>query len=50
MNIKITHIDTACCLIEIGFFKILTDPVLDNAGKLYHHGYGAISKKHQPQN
>ena len=45
MNIKITHIDTACCLIEIDNFKILTDPVLDKAGKLYHHGYGAISKK-----
>lgn len=45
MDIKITHIDTACCLIEINDFKILTDPVLDKAGKLYHHGYGAVSKK-----
>lgn len=42
---NITHIDTACCLIEIGDIKILTDPVLDKAGKLYHHGYGAISRK-----
>ena len=45
MNPKITHIDTACCLIEIEGFKILTDPTLDEAGKLYHHGFGAISKK-----
>ncbi|TPN85978.1 MBL fold metallo-hydrolase [Aquimarina algicola] len=46
MNINVTHIDTACCLIEIEGFKILTDPVLDNAGGIYHHGYGAISKKY----
>ena len=41
----VTQIDTACCLIEIGDIKILTDPVLDKAGKLYHHGYGAFSRK-----
>ena len=45
MKIFITHIDTACCLIEFGAYKILTDPVLDQAGKFYHHGYGAFSKK-----
>ncbi len=45
MKIIVTHIDTACCLIEIGDFKILTDPTLDNSGKFYHHGFGAISKK-----
>jgi L-ascorbate metabolism protein UlaG (beta-lactamase superfamily) len=45
MKIIVTHIDTACCLIEIGGFKILTDPTLDNSGKYYHHGFGAISKK-----
>lgn len=45
MEINVTHIDTACCLIEIGDYRILTDPALDNAGKIYHHGYGAISKK-----
>ncbi|OJJ14322.1 hypothetical protein BKI52_43365 [marine bacterium AO1-C] len=45
MDLKVTHIDTACCLIEIEGFKILTDPVLDEAGKFYHHGYGAVSKK-----
>lgn len=45
MPIQITHIDTACCLIEIDGFKILTDPVLDVAGGYYHHGWGTISKK-----
>lgn len=43
--IHITHIDTACVLLDINGFKILTDPTLDNAGHLYHHGFGAISRK-----
>ena len=41
----ITHIDTACILLEIGNFRILTDPTLDNAGALYYHGFGAFSRK-----
>jgi L-ascorbate metabolism protein UlaG (beta-lactamase superfamily) len=41
----VTQIDTACCLIDIGDVKILTDPVWDNAGELYHHRYGAFSRK-----
>jgi len=45
MDIIVTHIDTACCLIEFGDYKILTDPALDSAGKLYHHGFGTISRK-----
>lgn len=45
MDIKITHIDTACLLLEINGYKILTDPTLDNAGKLYYHGFGAFSRK-----
>ncbi len=45
MKVGITHISTACILIEINGFKILTDPALDAAGKYYHHGFGAISKK-----
>lgn len=45
MNIIVTHIDTACCLIEFGDYKILTDPTLDHAGKLYHHGFGTFSRK-----
>lgn len=45
MEITINHIDTACCLIKIDEVTILTDPVFDEKGKYYHHGYGAISKK-----
>ncbi len=45
MNPIVTHIGTACCIIEIAGYKILTDPVLDKAGKYYHHGFGAVSKK-----
>jgi L-ascorbate metabolism protein UlaG (beta-lactamase superfamily) len=45
MNISITHIDTACMLLDINGFRILTDPTLDRAGKLYHHGYGGFSRK-----
>ena len=45
MKINITHIDTACILLEINGFKILTDPTLDHAGKFYHHGFGAVSQK-----
>jgi L-ascorbate metabolism protein UlaG (beta-lactamase superfamily) len=45
MNISITHIDTACILLDINGFKILTDPTLDRAGKLYYHGSGAFSRK-----
>lgn len=45
MNISITHIDTACILLDINGFKILTDPTLDHAGKLYYHGSGAFSRK-----
>lgn len=45
MNIRITHIDTACILLDINGFKILTDPTLDRAGKVYYHGYGSFSKK-----
>ena len=42
---KITHIDTACTLIKIGDFTIMTDPTLDDSGKYYHHGWGTFSKK-----
>lgn len=44
-NITITHIDTACILLEINGYRILTDPTLDDAGKIYHHGFGTFSRK-----
>jgi L-ascorbate metabolism protein UlaG (beta-lactamase superfamily) len=45
MKITITHIDTACVLLDINGYKILTDPTLDQAGHLYHHGFGTFSRK-----
>lgn len=45
MNIHVTHIDTACILLDINGYKILTDPTLDAAGKLYYHGSGTFSRK-----
>jgi len=45
VNVSITHIDTACVLLNINGYRILTDPTLDNAGHLYYHGYGALSRK-----
>jgi L-ascorbate metabolism protein UlaG (beta-lactamase superfamily) len=45
LKIQITHIDTACILLEINGYKILTDPTLDQAGRVYYHGYGAYSRK-----
>jgi L-ascorbate metabolism protein UlaG (beta-lactamase superfamily) len=45
LMIHITHIDTACILLEINGYKILTDPTFDRAGRVYCHGYGAYSRK-----
>ena len=45
MKISITHIDTACIILDINGYRILTDPVLDQAGEWYHFGYGTVSKK-----
>lgn len=45
MPVSITHIDTACILLDINGYKILTDPTLDEAGKCYYHGYGSFSRK-----
>jgi L-ascorbate metabolism protein UlaG (beta-lactamase superfamily) len=43
--ITITHIDTACIIIDINGYRIMTDPTLDEAGKLYNHGFGVFSRK-----
>ncbi len=45
MEVNITHIDTACILIEINGYRILTDPTFDGGGDFYYHGFGAVSKK-----
>jgi len=45
MNITITHIDTACISLDINGYRILTDPTLDKAGRVYYHGAGSFSRK-----
>ena len=45
MQVRVTHIDTACILLELNGYRILTDPVLDPAGSFYHFGWGTFSKK-----
>lgn len=38
LPIKLTYLDTAMMLLEIGPFRLLTDPVLDPAGTAYEEG------------
>jgi L-ascorbate metabolism protein UlaG (beta-lactamase superfamily) len=40
-----THVDTACALMELGGWRLLTDPVFDPPGRRYHFGWGALSRK-----
>jgi L-ascorbate metabolism protein UlaG (beta-lactamase superfamily) len=40
-----THVDTACALLELGGWRLLTDPVFDPPGRRYHFGWGALSRK-----
>lgn len=41
----ITHIGTACVLLEVGGVRLLTDPVFDPKGGHYHFGFGMRSDK-----
>ena len=43
--LNLTHIDTACALLEIGGWRLVTDPVFDAPGGRYHFGWGALSRK-----
>ena len=45
MNVKLKHVGTATVIFEVGPIRFITDPCLDKSGQLYHHGWGAISKK-----
>ena len=45
MNIRITHIGGPTTLIEVGGWRLLTDPTFDDAGRTYHFGYGSSSRK-----
>ena len=41
----LTHIDTACVLLEVGGWRLLTDPVFDPPGQRYWFGWGTSSRK-----
>jgi len=41
----LTPIDTACVLLEVGGWRLLTDPVFDPPGRRWHFGWGAFSRK-----
>ncbi|MEI8096030.1 MAG: MBL fold metallo-hydrolase [Spirochaetales bacterium] len=45
MQVRLTLVDAACVLLELGALRVVTDPVLDAPGRLYHHGWGAASRK-----
>src|SRR6187399_3163189 len=45
MNVTITQIDTACMLIDINGYRIVTDPAFDAAGGSYQSGSGRILTK-----
>jgi len=42
--VKITYFDTAMALIEVGPFRLLTDPVLDSAGTTFEYGLIQLRK------
>ena len=44
-DIRITHIGGPTVLIEIGGWRLLTDPTFDPAGGRYHFGWGTGSSK-----
>lgn len=45
MNVRITHIGGPTALIEVGGWRLLTDPTFDPAGRRYFFGWGTMSRK-----
>ena len=43
--LRATHVGTATLLLEIGPFRLITDPALDAAGEEYSFGWGTHSRK-----
>jgi L-ascorbate metabolism protein UlaG (beta-lactamase superfamily) len=44
-GLRITHIGGPTTLIEVGGWRILTDPTFDEPGRRYSFGWGAFSRK-----
>jgi len=47
LQVTITQIDTACMLIDLNGFRIVTDPAFDLAGGTCQSGAGRVLKKNQ---
>jgi L-ascorbate metabolism protein UlaG (beta-lactamase superfamily) len=45
--IAITYVGGPTALLEVGGLRLLTDPTFDSAGRRYHFGWGAMSRKLQ---
>src|SRR5471030_1435020 len=44
-EVRITHIGGPTVLIEVGGWRLLTDPTFDPPGKRYNFGWGTSSRK-----
>jgi L-ascorbate metabolism protein UlaG (beta-lactamase superfamily) len=44
-TIRVTHVGGPTVLIEVGGWRILTDPTFDDPGRTYHFGWGTSSRK-----
>jgi L-ascorbate metabolism protein UlaG (beta-lactamase superfamily) len=44
-SVRLTHIGGPTVLLEIGGWRILTDPTFDDPGRTYHFGLGTSSRK-----
>jgi L-ascorbate metabolism protein UlaG (beta-lactamase superfamily) len=44
-SVRVTHIGGPTTLIEIGGWRLLTDPTFDNPGEKYNFGWGTSSRK-----
>lgn len=45
MTVRVTHVGGPTALIEIGGWRLLTDPTFDPPGKRYFFGWGTASRK-----
>ncbi|HEX2809167.1 MAG TPA: hypothetical protein VHN80_23635, partial [Kineosporiaceae bacterium] len=44
-ELRLTHVGGPTVLIEVGGWRILTDPTFDDPGRRYSFGWGAGSRK-----
>jgi L-ascorbate metabolism protein UlaG (beta-lactamase superfamily) len=45
VDVRITHVGGPTALIEVGGWRLLTDPTFDPAGQKYNFGWGTSSRK-----